>query len=197
MNGLEADEIDCHGDSITAFGWPEKLGMINRGVGGSGWYRSVNTSVPTIGEKIKADYAAGRRPRGIIALGGTNDMVSVDLNTIGNVFWAQIGIADWCRARGIDVRFATQTPYGNPGAPGATGNLGWIPTLEARRMVYIQWMRAMWGPQLSIVDVEGWLRDGGQYAVESWILPDRSHLSEAGKTRLADAVHGVLLDRVP
>lgn len=197
MNGLEPCEIDCHGDSITAFGWPEKLGMVNRGVGGAGWWKSINTTIPTIGARIKADYAAGRRPKGIVALGGTNDMISVDLNTITNVYWAQIEIAEWCAARDINIWFATQTPYGNPAAPGATGTLSWLPTIDTRRLAYIQWMRAQWGPQLRIADVEGWLRDGNQWAVETYVVPDRSHLTEAGKTRLSEAMHGVLLDRVP
>lgn len=197
MNGLQPDEIQCHGDSITAFGWPERLGMVNRGVGGAGWVRSINSSIPTIGRQIQLDWDAGHRPKGIIALGGTNDMMSVNDSdgSITSVYWAQIETAVWCRNKGIDIRFGTQIPYGNPAQPGATGQPAWVPELDRRRMLYLQWMRSQWGPQLCIADVEGWLRDGGQFAAERFILPDRTHLSEAGKARLAEAMAGVLADR--
>lgn len=160
----------------------------NLGVGGAVYHRAGGTNA-TLLDIVKARFASeGTVPDVVILAGGTNDMVTHDLesptyysSSLTSSMYAAIDVDSFLKGSGVK-RVVWNTVY--PFSVGSVIPSNWVPPLQGRVAAWNSWMAAMWGgdvvdTNLTLTDWQvPWRGDAGYYV-------DGIHPTGQGHARIA------------
>lgn len=164
--------------------WPQRLDMrlggghvTDRSLGGGSYTHDID------GDNIRrhVDAVIADCPPAVMYLGGPdNDLVSLNLDQIGQLNWAVHYADEAATAAGWRVLGGAVLPFTDGGAFPA----GWWPTLEQRRQAYNSWGAAHFGDRW--VDSSWALRETTTARGDARWLRDGLHLTRPGAALIAE-----------